>query len=49
MEIATSMRELIDYLADSCNVLKRTTDTASIEYQLRVLADRLSALEKKIT
>ena len=46
MEIATSMRELIDNFTNFINVLKRTADAAFIMYQHEVLADRLSALER---
>ena len=47
MEIAASMRELIDNLTNFYGTLKLTADVASIIYQQEILADRLHGLEKE--
>ena len=46
MEIAASMRELIENLTNFYITLELTADAASIIYQHKVLADRLHGLEK---
>ena len=46
MEIAASMRELIENLTNFYRTLKLTADAASIIYQHEVLAERLQGLEK---
>ena len=46
MEIAASMRELIDNLTNVYRTLEPTADAASIIYQHEVLADRLHAIDK---
>ena len=46
MEIAASMRELIQNLTNFYRALELTADAASIIYQHEVLADRLHGLEK---
>ena len=46
MEIAASMRELIDNLTNFYRTLELTADAALIIYQHKVLADRLHAIDK---
>ena len=46
MEIAASMRELIENLTNFYRTLELTADAASIIYQHKVLSERLQALEK---
>ena len=46
MEIAASMRELIDNLTNFYRTLELTADADSIIYLHKVLADRLHALDK---
>ena len=46
IEIAASMRELIENLTNFYRTLELTADAASVIYQYEVLADRLHALEK---
>ena len=46
MEIAASMRELIENLTNFYRTLELTADKASIIYQHEVLSERLQALEK---
>ena len=46
MEIAASMRELIDNLTNFYRTLEPTADAASIIYQHEVLADRLHAIDE---
>ena len=46
MEIAASVRELIQNLTNFYRTLKLTADAASIIYQHEVLADGLHGLEK---
>ena len=49
MEIAASMRELIENLTNFYRTLELTADAASIIYQHEVLSERLQALEKDHT
>ena len=49
MEIAGSMRELIENLTNFYRTLELTADTACIIYQHEVLSERLQALEKDHT
>ena len=46
MEIAASMRELIEYLTDFYSTLELTANEASNIYQHEVLSERLQGLEK---